>query len=283
MKELPVFSPTRTAAWDRCSTLSLLQHEGWEPRVAGPSLLGRIAGSAFNEGSLSLCRAWQAGEVGNIELASASAVALLTATAERYCAAGVGIKPDDLDNLKGQVTRALERYAEFKPLEGYKILATELTLEDYGSCRIDLVLERNGEVYVCDVKFKRQLEARYVERTIDDYLQSWQFTHYTWSYRRVVGHTNVEPMLLLVSGAPRFLCRLVPGRVLPEAMVTWEQSAKQHWRDMAAEYAGERSVTMSTVHRDQFGPCPFYEACFTHHLDAGLMQSTYAKVPRDNG
>jgi hypothetical protein len=74
---------------------------------------------------------------------------------------------------------------------------------------------------------------------------------------------------------PRFYVELIPNEVHPETQQIWLASARRKWERMASD----APVEMATRHKDMFGLCSFYNACFKYHLDPQLWQQEYVVVP----
>jgi hypothetical protein len=174
--------------------------------------------------------------------------------------------------------RGLKLYAEQFPFMGWTFLDVERQLPSRS--RIDLGgYDADGLLAVVDHKFKRQLEGRYLSSTIDEYLSSWQFLQYPWEYGQYKQSPCYRIYLCLIIVAPTPSVKLIPHEVHPETQAMWLASARQKWADREAERQGHRPLTMATTHRNQYGWCPFYRACFDYHLDPGLMSTEYTHVP----
>jgi len=140
---------------------------------------------------------------------------------------------------------------------------------------------------IADNKYKRTLNADYLNKTVSEYRDSWQFQHYPWAYNDWVDHvsggeiqTKVERIWLIMVIAEPFKVLQYPFFVNKKLQKRWVESAKQKWADIHAYETGNRQVTMATVHRDNYGDCPMKEACLEMDLDPALMQFKYCIVPR---
>lgn len=274
MTELRVFSPTRTDTWDRCQLLDEIQnHNHWVPKQATRQLVGALCGRAFAIGVACLSKGT------TVDEAVARATGYLRDDIQHYVDHGVTFEVT-VEELIGasEVAWSLAKYAKEQPLKGWTIKHIEHTLPEHGGCIIDLGgLDTDGIVSVLDFKYKRNLEARYEQSTIDEYLTSWQFQHYPWAYGEHLGVPCYRMYLCLVVAKPRFYIKLVPHEIHPETQQIWLTSARAKWARMAQEDA---IPEMSSRHKDQFGLCPYYRACFDYHLDEGLMKQEYVQVPR---
>jgi hypothetical protein len=180
--------------------------------------------------------------------------------------------------LASGIADTLPQYARADPFKGWVIQDVEKKLPEGGGCVIDLGgLDLDGVLSVADVKYKQNLDARYIQSTIDEYMTSWQFLHYPWAYGLHKGTTCYRMYLCLVTYKPKFSVQLIPHEVHPETQQIWLTSARAKWARMANPDA---QLEMASRHKDMFGLCSFYDACFTFHLDEGLMAQKYVIVPR---
>ena len=270
---LPIYPPTRTDTYDRCPLLDELSNkERWVPRQATKLLVGGLAGRAFALGTAGIHR----GEPTDacVKTAIESFHSDLTHNATHGVLFEASI--DEIVAASG-VAETLPKYAAANPFKGWDIQDVERRLPDHGRCIIDIGgKDTDGVLSVADVKYKQNLDARYRSSTIEEYQISWQFLHYPWAYGEVKGEPCYRMYLCLVTYKPKFSVELIPHEVHPETQQMWLASAKAKWARMADPDA---QLEMSTRHKDGFGMCHYYKACFTYHLDEGLMSQDYVIVP----
>lgn len=276
MTGLPVFAPTRTDTWDRCQLMDEIANvERWIPRQATKMLVSGLAGRAFAVGTAMIHRGQ------SVDLAVLAAVNDFRMDLEHHAKHGVLFEAD-LDAIidASGIAKALARYQTENPFKAWKVQDVEQRLEAYGRCVIDVGgLDSDGMLAVADVKYKQKLEARYEQATIDEYFTSWQFLHYPWAYGQYKGQPCYRMYLCLVVNSPRFYIKLIPNEVHPETQAIWLASAQSKWQRMASQ-TSETVPEMATRHKDQFGLCQYYKACFDYHLDPDLMKQDYVQVPR---
>jgi len=275
-----IYSPSKTEAYDACSLRGQLMYtDHWELREANNGTVGKISGAAFAKGAEAIHNKTSNG----VDIAHT----LFDRTVSHYVTHGVSFSMD-LAKAKAVLLKTLERYHAADPLKGWEIQATELSLKDYGNCRLDIV-GRDPEGYqsIADNKYKRTLSADYLNKNVADYRDSWQFQHYPWSYNSWIDHVSggelkykVERMWLILVIAEPFKVLQYPFFVNEKLQRRWAASAQQKWVDIHAYETGNRQVTMATVHRDNYADCPMKEACLEMDLDPALMQFKYTKVPR---
>lgn len=273
MTDLPIFPPTRTDSWDRCQLLDYLEnHDRWVPRQASKKLVGGLAGRAFAQGVAIIHQGRAAQEA--IDVACRGFHDDLT----HYATHGVLFEATIPEIVEASsIAKTLPKYHAENPFKTWTIIDLEQRLPDHGRCIIDVGgLDADGILAVADVKYKQKLEARYEQSTIDEYLTSWQFLHYPWAYGSYKSLPCYRMYLCLVVASPKFYVKLIPNEVHPETQQMWLSSARSKWQRMATQ----ENIEMSTRHKDMFGLCHFYKACFDYHLDEGLMQQDYVKVPR---
>lgn len=274
MTELPIYSPTRTDTWDRCALLSYLENDlHYVPRQASKKLVGGLAGRAFALGASIIHKG------GTVVEAVAQATSLFHTDMTHYATHGVlfDVSIEEIILASGIAT-TLPKYALADPFKGWSQLDIEYQLPLHGRSIIDIGgLDSDGILAVADVKYKQNLDARYEQSTIDEYLSSWQFLHYPWAYGEHKGTTCYRMYLCLVVNKPKYSVRLIPHEVHPETQQMWLMSARAKWKRMADPDA---QLEMASRHKDMFGLCSFYRACFDYHLDEGLMAQDYVIVPR---
>ena len=273
MNELPIFPPTRTDTWDRCQLLDYFENQlHLVPRQATKKLVGGLAGRAFAVGVAGLHNGMPA------EWSLKQALASYKADLTHYADKGVAFE-SSIDNIieASGIAVTLPKYAAEQPFKGWTIQDVERQLPEHGRCIIDLGgLDSDGLLAVADVKYKQNLDARYESTTIDEYLTSWQFMHYPWAYGDYKKQPCHRMYLCLVVNKPRFYIKLIPHEIHPETQQIWLRSAQSKWHRMAHQVG----IEMATRHKDQFGLCSYYRACFDYHLDEGLMAQDFIVVPR---
>lgn len=270
---IPIFSPTRTDTWDRCQLLDEIQNNHhWVPKQATRQLVGALCGRSFALGAAIL------NQGGSLADAVTKALGSLREDLSHHIAHGVMFEATIEEIITAsEVEGSLNKYAKENPFAGWVLNHIEHTLPDHGRCIIDVGgRDTDNELAVADIKYKRSLEARYEHTTIEEYLTSWQFLHYPWAYGEYMGEPCYRMYLCLVVAKPRFHIKLVPHEVHPETQQIWLASARAKWARMAQDTLPE----MASRHKDQFGLCPYYRACFDYHLDEGLMRLDYTQVPR---
>jgi hypothetical protein len=271
---IPVFPPTRTDSFDRCNILDYFENEvRWVPKQASRKLIGGLAGRAFALGVSEIHKG------ALVAYAVDQAIKLFDADMRHFIAYGVSfdVSIEEIILASG-IANSITKYALADPFKGWSIQHVEHRLPEQGRCVIDLGgLDTDGVLAVADVKYKQNLDARYKSNTVDEYLTSWQFMHYPWAYGEYMQKPCHRMYLCLVVNKPKFSVELIQHEIHPETAQIWLTSAKAKWARMADL---NRQPEMSTRHKDTFGMCPFYKACFDYHLDEGLMQRDYVKVPR---
>lgn len=277
-----IYSPSRTEAYDFCSMRGVIAYkEGWTPREADNSLLGRLVGAAFAKGSEGIHRGHE------VKLATDRAVDLWDRSLTHYTNYGVSFP--DTSKIREQLVKALEKYAVQNPFIHWQQKGVEFALPDHGNCRLDyLGIDPEGYWAIADLKYKRQLKLDYLNKTVNEYRDSWQFQHYPWAYNDWVAKSGpandyfkpVQRIYLVLVIADPFKVLTFPFFVKDKLQGRWLQSAQQKWADITALQNGERQPTLAASHRDAFGDCPFKRACLEMDLDESLMAFEFCKVPK---
>lgn len=274
MTPISIFAPTRTDSYDRCQLMDYLENtQRWVPRQASKKLVSGLAGRAFALGVSIIHKG------GLVDDAVVQATTEFRVDLTHYADHGVLFEAPITDIVEASgIAVALPKYATANPFKGWTITDIEQRLPDHGRCVIDVGgLDTDGLLAVADVKYKQRLEARYEHSTIEEYFTSWQFMHYPWAYGQYKQQPCYRMYLCLVVNSPRFYVKLIPNEVHPETQQIWYESAKAKWARMAQP---DTLPEMATRHKDQFGLCAMYRACFDYHLDEGLMKQDYVQVPR---
>ena len=283
-----IYSPSLTELWKFCPLKAHLQRiEMLEP-VVNRNLLARLAGTAIAEAVTVLHREWQRTGADVVPAPYIIAAAkergtkYLSLSATHYQVCGVQVEQGTVDNKLLEIQRVIERYAKAMPLAGYTIVDVERELPQYGRCRIDLGVITPGKDYaIADVKYKANLDAKYRESTINEYLDSWQFEHYAWAYEETIGKPVPLKYLLMITMRPSFAIDLIPREVDREWQKVWKQSAEVTWKDMTEERQGTRPMGISAVHKSNFGPCEMRGVCFDYKLDVDrATEKDYVRVPQ---
>jgi hypothetical protein len=241
------------------------------PRQATKKLVGGLAGRAFALG-VSIIHTG-----GDPKEAGVKAAESFNVDLTHYAKYGVSFEGsiDEIVNASG-IAECIPRYAAAKPFASWDIQDVERQLPDHGRCIIDLGgLDADKVLAVADVKYKQNLDARYKQSTVDEYMTSWQFLHYPWAYGEYKDTPCYRMYLCLVVYKPRFYVELIPNEVHPETQQIWLASARAKWARMDTDAVPE----MATRHKDMFGLCGMYSACFKYHLDPSLWQQEYVVVP----
>lgn len=274
-----IYSPSRTEAFDVCSLKGLKMYkEGWMKREADNSLLGRIVGAAFAEGTQYAHR----GEGDGTD----HAFKLFDRTVAHYIQYGVSFQAD-MTKLRVTLGRSLAKYWSQNPFTHWQVRGVELALKDYGNCRLDVLgIDPEGYWSIADLKYKRQLRTDYLTKTVNDYKDSWQFMHYPWAYNDWVakgstpGYEPAQRMYLVLVIAEPFQILSYPFYTRDALQARWLKSAQQKWADISAIQSGDRAPVMAASHRDAYGECPLKQACLEFDFNEGLMQFDYCQVPK---
>lgn len=274
-----VYSPSKTEAYDFCSLKGKIMYKDkWVPKEADNGTVGKIVGAAFARGTYDI----HLGQGTGLE----PAYRLFDRTTEHYVKYGVSFNTD-LAAVRENLGKALVKYHAQNPFKSWQIKGAELELRDYGKCRLDVLgIDPNGIWSIADIKYKRQLKLDYLNKTVNEYRDSWQFQHYPWAYndyinkQHVLGFEPCQQMVLVLVIAEPFKVLPFTFMVKDKLQARWITSAQQKWADISAIESGEREPIMATTHRDQYGDCPMKRACLDLDLDPALMAFEYVQVPR---
>ena len=258
-----------------------LYRDGWMLKEADNGTVGRIVGAAFAEGTYRI----HAGLSSGVD----EAQKLFDRQVEHYIRYGVTFT-QDMQHTRDTLGKSLVKYLVQSPFDKWQIKGAEVQLKDYGNCRLDVLgIDPEGYWAIADIKYKRQLKLDYLNKTINEYRDSWQFQHYPWAYNDYVSKVHAgngctwEPavrMYLVLVIAEPFRILSYPFFTKDKLQVRWLRSAQQKWLDLYAIETGQKEPTMSAVHRDMYGDCLLKRACLEMDLDPQLMQHEYVKVPR---
>ncbi len=272
-----VYSPSQTTSWLRCPLKRALEQQGWRQNHISKRDIGAILGQAFGAGVEHHYKR-ECGIVSPSQLAMAATQSGINNLIRLGCS---WLPGDDTQatTLPALAAKAVDKYIAHDPLPPtWTILDIQRTLPDHGNCRIDLgVRSHTGQLGVLDFKFKRNLKAEYRTRELEDYRESWQFKHYAWAYGEAMGEPVQFYGVILTCLEPRFEVIFDPVPVDPEMLTRWLTGARRVWAQMEKEDAGEAEPWEAASHRDQYGRCEFFNACFLHRLHPHLMETEYVR------
>ena len=121
---------------------------------------------------------------------------------------------------------------------GFKVRNVELSMPDYGWCRLDMVVNPypgNDDIIAgLDWKVKLRLDPRYQEKDITQFAFSWQFMHYAWALGKTYKTRIKEFYVGWICLEPKFRVFMLEYFIDEEIMQLWEQSATTVWALMAA-------------------------------------------------
>lgn len=282
-----IYSPSKTEAYDFCSMKGILQYrDHWEPKEAGNGTVGKIVGAAFARGSQDVHRGLGPGVD--------PSTALFDRTVAHYIKHGVSFSMD-LSAVKEQLIKALTKYHKENPFTKWQVIATELELKDYGRCRLDILgIDPSGIWSIVDIKYKRSLNIDYLNKTVNEFRDSWQFNHYPWAYNEWVSsnacngfkampvpvYNQAQQMCLCLVVANPFKIYYYPFQVNTQYQKIWIDSARQKWADITAIEKGERKPTVAAIHRSAYGDCEMKKFCLEYGMSEDLAIFEYTKVPR---
>lgn len=289
---MKVYSPFQSSLWLECPIKRILvARERWVPREIAHVDMAAMLGLAVAAGL----------EVYNKRLPGAHEAAVVTAEKAQTTALALGrtLAPRhqaQWDRIPERARVAVASYAELADLHdgvppglppGSSITSVE---ESYGPAggyaRPDVTVD-DGRAPRVPLDYKTTLAMNKrpedLEFTISKKIAGWANSFQMFLYcdqetRRAgrpiqhyyIGHIVIEP----------FSFELLPFEIHPETMVAWKNSAKVTWEDMTAEDEGLRAPRMAATHANEYGPCPYQKACFTHHWDPALLANDYVRVPR---
>lgn len=281
MKEI-ARSPSQTVEWLRCPVMRTLNYKmGIKPRRLGKGDIAAIGGRAF-------------GKAMEVYHGNAGVDPISTGVDEvRKDKAEIlrqGREVPDREmayfsSLESRVEHSVRKYVLADPIKerGFTVEDVELPLTDHGYARIDLGVSDDMGLSVIDYKFKMNLDAKNYDREVNRYRNSWQQYHYAWAYGEHKGKPVNNYYICLVVAEPKFSAKLHEFPIHPETMEMWKESANRIWTQMEHEDAGLTQPWMAANHEDNFGPCPYAAACFTHRYDMNLMMAhDYVLVKEDD-
>lgn len=299
--QVKVYSPSQTATWMRCPMLRALGKAGWIPKVGAKRDIAATIGQAFAAGVgvyNNMRKDTQAfkrpmperGGDERVQWAAACVdVALQVAhrRLEEMERIGLQLSMTDADahylqQVDPRIRKSVSNYVLNDPLpDEWEIVSVEESLgEEAGNSRPDLIVRDGDGLAVVDYKTKVELKAQYYYKTVGQYANSHQMLHYGHFASRKFGEDFAKYYIGLAIFEPKWRFDLLPYPYNPETMATWAGTVTGAWAQMEKEDNGEAAPWMAATHEDNFGQCPYYKACFTHHYDPALMLQDYLLVER---
>ena len=276
-----IYSPSQTIKFLECPAEWWMYKQGWRKRWMSKGTLAAILGSAFHTAIGENYRLQRGGHADDLV---AVARASIKKELKTYHELGfqVGTRDLDLEAALPAKAEALVRYFlnnDPVPTE-WEYGEPELTLPDFGYCRIDLpVKSYSGSAFVpLDFKVKLRMEPRYEWKTKQEWEFSWQFMHYAAG---LAAHykTNVEWFYVVwCSLEPKPKAELLDYYVDPELMQLWLNSAKSAWHVM-------ESIENDVIYPyhtfkwfGSWGKTDFAEAFMDFKLHDDLMHDDYINI-----
>lgn len=281
---MKIYSPTQTDVFSFCPQARQFYKEGWAPRIADKPMIASWMGVAMGAGL----------EGYYTDKASPYVEKGLKAwegSVETFRKAGGTIEESDLLGIPELLTRALTKYPKMDPIPPtWTVLGVEQAFPEYGNARMDLTVRlESGKISAVDFKWKKALYVKSGEgiaqargRTLMEYENYWNMLHYVWTLKKVygVGAAN-EYYIILGELSPGAHVTMQKFMVDPRVLATWEYDAHALWSEMqAADHVGTLEPRGNTTHRNQYGLCKYYDACFTHFLDRESMRLKYVQIER---
>ncbi len=299
---MKVYSPTQTDVFAFCPQARQFYKEGWAPRIATKPEIAAWMGVAMGFG---LEQYYQA------RLTSPNATALSpeqagaeswTRSVEAFREAGGVVEDSDIATIPVLLSKALVKYPKLDPIPTtWRILATEYELTDGSRARLDLVVETEHGVAVVDFKWKKELYVKSGEgkdqargRTLLEYEHYWNMLQYVWGLQQDTqwkGQAKDPAYYIILGELNPVHAQMQRFEVDPRVLKQFEDTAKVLWRSMEREdsemedpfkgaFNPEGHPRGNTTHSNKYGPCKYYDACFTHFLDREAMKTKYVQIER---
>lgn len=273
------YSPSTTELWTTCPLKRRLRVAGWKPRRLGKRELSGILGTGFAAG---LCAYNASRQTGSVDPAICAGVGIQSIRQQLQEALAAGATIHDTDHaqyarMEERVQKGIEKYVANDPLPpAWAVLDVELTLPEWGGCRLDLGLDTPQGPVVLDYKCRTTQDAKYLQRDTERWRLSEQRFHYSCAYGDYLNRPVYAFYICLVVLEPSFRTHLIPFVNHPEELQMWRRARETvTWPQMEREDAGELGVGVAAKHDDAYGLCEYVGACFTHRLTPELAQAEY--------
>ena len=270
-------SPSQTSEWMECPIKRMLNYKmGLKPRRISKGEIAAIGGRAFAKGMETFYRSQiSSGPVASYTDILQASLSEISLAKQHITDRGRDIPQWEqayYASIEGRVENAIKKYLANDPItSNFTICDVEKVLPSHGNARIDLGVRDDFGLAVVDFKFKLRLDAKYYDREVLRYKNSWQQYHYSWAYEEDMCEPVRRYYICLVVAEPRFSVKLHEYPIHPETMEMWKQSAQRIWTQMEHEDQGLSQPWMAAEHETKYGPCPYQAACFTHRYDMNLM------------
>jgi len=276
MTTLPVYSPHQTELWLTCPIKRWAVKRGYRVREAGRRDLAAVLGIGWAAG---LAEYYQTNR-----LKMPSPELGVAAARERLATMTV---PDWLkaqaDAIPKRLEAGLKAYQDPLP-ENWRIVEVEWPHPEEGNLRPDLLMHTGGELVPVDHKVKvnedRGRDGQVGYQDMLRYRDSWQMYHQARLCKRLSGRLPTAYYISRTVLEPRLMTTLLPFPLDEENYQRWEVSAERVWAQMAAEDAGVAQPWQAAVHHDNYGPCEFYDLCYTYKYHDHLARDRYV-VPEE--
>lgn len=287
-KELRILhSPSRLKQYDKCPWLMQLTYdERWEPKEAHPSLIARLAGTAFARACELTHTALRDGnkelldDQAFIKVAVEESIALFDRQFKYCCEKEIRFTPNKDGIVRTELARVIPQYIASTPLRMWKkVTDVETPIPAWG-CRPDLGgLDARDFHAVGDIKYKASCKAEFYSNTVEEFQHDVQFKNYNraWEVYKGLKDTPVYSYLILVVGYP-FSVREHSFVYHKHVLDAHIESAKVRSEEITEIQRGERSLIEALTHRDHFGWCSMKKACLEQHRNREMMKVDYVQL-----
>lgn len=270
MTELKIFSPSAIKVYSECPIKYELQYlDKVVPKVAGNAFYGLIAGKAFSKGIDTWYKNGHC--LGDATIAGTTK---LLADIHQFTEAGGQVESETVEHLVDDIETAIKKFTASDPFALWTEIQTEVSLPaEYGNPRLDIIgRNQYGTLSFADIKFKRYLDTKYVDKTVEEYRYDWQFLHYQWAMEQHYKEP-INAYLCLVRLKSAWQAQLFEFVYKPELIRSVGLSAKR-WSE-SINTTIDRGAAIGTTHDTKYGPCPYKEACLKYQWDEILMRDKY--------
>ena len=272
---MKIYSPHQTELWLTCPIKRRLVKAGYRVTLAGKRDLAALLGIGWAAGLAE----YYSGKTERYQKA-------IAAMEERRKELQV---PDYLraqaDAIPKRLEAGLTSYADPLP-ESWRIVEIETPHPEEGNIRPDLLVHTGSELVPVDHKIKindqSSREGQIGYQDILRYRDSWQMYHQARLCKRLTTQLPTAYFISRTVLEPRLTTTLLTFPMDEENYQRWELSAERVWRQMEKEDEGVEEPWQAATHHDQFGPCEFYDLCYTYKYHDHLAAERYF-IPEGDG
>ena len=294
-----VYSPTDTLDYVRCPRYWAFRRSGWRPAHIEDGDIYKAIGTGIHRMAEMRHRIAIADphyEICNTDILAMTSLGIEAGLREIRLAISEGAKPlPRLGDWEPRATEGIKRgglayigaFSGLFPqtwtlIHAEKVFGSGKRGDNEYEGTTDLILTDDYGLAIVDLKSKKAFKSNYYrEQFVSQFQLSWQMYQYSWLAQKHFNELPKHFYMIMVELQPIPAVTLHPYRLCENFLAYWKHTVFPLWEQMERIEAGLGVPGIAPEHIAYGRLCPFYDACFTHMRDEGLMRQQYLKIGED--